>query len=305
MGEVYCEQIRNAAQDHQVVVATTMDDAIREIPDTDVIFDLCPPKVFAHAKQLKWFQSSSAGQDNVLFPELIESDVIVTNAAGVYASHAAEHDFALLLGLTRGIHQFVENRRTRSWQNRPPIVEIGGWTLGIIGMGGFGMEMAKRGKGFGLRVIAVDAYRSDPPECVDALWNMDRFDDLLCESDIVMIACPLTSETHHLLDSRKLELMKPTAFLINVARGKIIDETALIETLKERKIAGAGLDVFEIEPLPSDNPLWELDNVILTPHVAGRSQHRPGRTVDLFCDNIRRYLSCQPLRNVVNKRKGF
>ncbi|MCS6863017.1 MAG: D-2-hydroxyacid dehydrogenase [Abditibacteriales bacterium] len=304
MAEEYYQLIRDAADGHRVVVAKNHEEAQREITDADVVYGLCPRDVFLHAKQLKWFQSQSAGLDAVLFPELIESEVIVTNAAGLYASHAAEHAFALLLGLTRGIHRFAENRLRRTWKGQR-LVEIAGWTLGIIGMGGFGVEMARRGQGWGLRVIAVDAYRTEKPECVEALWGMERLNDLLSASDVVMIACPLTAETRHLLNAKNLSLMKPSAYLINVARGGIIDEKALIQVLQQRRIAGAGLDVFEVEPLPADSPLWELDNVILTPHVAGSSQHRPRRTVEFFCDNLRRYFAGEPLRNVVDKRKGF
>lgn len=304
MAEEYCQLIREAAEGHRVVVATDKEEAKREIADADIIYGLCPRDVFLHAKRLKWFQSQSAGLDAVLFPELIESDVIVTNAAGLYASHAAEHAFALLFGLTRGIHRFAENRLSRTWKGQR-LVEIAGWTLGIIGMGGFGVEMAKRGRGLGLRVMAVDAYRKEKPDCVDELWGMERLNDLLSTADIVMVACPLTAETRHLLNAENLSRMKPTAYLINVARGGIIDEKALIQVLQERRIAGAGLDVFEVEPLPADSPLWGLDNVILTPHVAGSSQHRPRRTVEFFCDNLRRYFAGEPLRNVVNKQKGF
>ncbi len=305
MAEEYYQLIRDAAQGHEVVVARNAEEAVREVADADIVYGSCPRNVFVHAKQLKWFQSQSAGLDAVLFPELTESDVIVTNAARLYASHAAEHAFALLLGLTRGIHRFAENRLSRAWKGHRPLIEIGGWTLGVIGAGGFGVEMAQRGKGLGLRVIAVDAYRKEKPDCMDELWGMERLDDLLRASDVVMVACPLTAETRHLLNAERLALMKPTATLINVARGGIIDEAALGEVLRERRIAGAGLDVFEVEPLPADSPLWDLDNVILTPHCAGASQHRPRRTVEFFCDNLRRYSAGEPLRNVVNKQKGF
>jgi len=304
MAEEYYQLIRDAATGCRVVVAKDKEEAQREIVDADIVYGLCPRDVFLHAQQLKWFQSQSAGLDAVLFPELIESDVILTNAAGLYASHAAEHAFALLFGLTRGIHRFAENRLSRTWKGQR-LLEIAGWTLGIIGMGGFGVEMATRGKGLRLRVIAVDAYRQEKPDGVDELWGMERLNDLLSMSDVVMVACPLTAETRHLLNAERLSLMKPTAYLINVARGGIIDEKALIQVVRERRIAGAGLDVFEVEPLPADSPLWDLDNVILTPHAAGTSQHRPRRTVEFFCDNLRRYLAGEPLRNVVDKRKGF
>ena len=296
--------IRDAAGEHQVAFVYKEEDAIVEATDAEVIFGFCPPEVFTAAKRLKWFQTESAGLDGQLFPELIESDVVETNAAGLYASHAAEHAFALLLGLTRGVHRFAENRLKRNWQIFK-LIEIGGWRLGIIGMGGFGIEMAQRGKGLGLEVVAVDAYRDEAPESVDQLWGMDRLDDLLGSSDVVMIACPLTQETHHLINAEKLALLKPTSYLINVARGGVVDEEALVKILQEGRIAGAGLDVFEVEPLPPDSPLWDLENVILAPHIAGSSQHRPGRTIEFFCENLGRYLRGESLLKVVDKEKGF
>jgi len=304
MAEEYYQLIRDAAQGHQVVIAEEVEEAAREATDAEIVYGLCPPEVFARAKKLKWFQSQSAGLDHVLFPEIVESNVVVTNASGLYASQAADHAFALLLGLARGINRFSENRLTRTWKHQQ-LLETPGWTLGIVGMGGFGQNMAKRGKGFDMRVIAVDAYRREKPDYVDELWGMELLDDLLRVSDAVMVACPLTPETRHLLNAGKLALMKPTAYLINVARGGIVDEAALVRALRERRIAGAGMDVYEVEPLPQDNPLWDLDNVILTPHVAGSSQHRPRLTVEFFCDNLRRYFRGEPLRNVVDKRKGF
>jgi phosphoglycerate dehydrogenase-like enzyme len=177
--------------------------------------------------------------------------------------------------------------------------------LGIVGLGGFGVQMAQRGQGFAMHVIGLDPYRTELPPHVDELLPADGLPDLLRRSDVVMIACPLTPETHHLLDAQALEWMKPTAYLINVTRGGVVDEAALAAALREGRIAGAGLDVYEVEPLPEDSPLWELENVILTPHAAGGSQNRPRPTIELFCDNLRRYQEGRPLRNVVDKELGF
>ena len=245
--------------------------------------------------------------DKHLYSELKESDVILTNAAGLYGTHVAYQGFALLLGLTRGIKHFTRSQDQRIWGGRgkSPMIEIGGFTIGIVGMGGIGQHMARRAKGFEMYVLSVDAYRTDKPDIVDELMPIDQLPSLMSRSDVVMIACPLTDETRHLINAENLALMKPTAYFINVARGPIVDEPALIEVLKAGKIAGAGLDVTEVEPLDKDSPLWEMDNVILTPHAAGGSQHRPRRTIEFFCENIKRYMKGEPLNNVVRKDLGF
>jgi phosphoglycerate dehydrogenase-like enzyme len=239
-----------------------------------------------------------------LYPAFRESEIVLTNAAGIHAPYCAEHAFALLLALTRGIHRHVRNQIKRQWR-MIPLLEIGGWTLGIVGMGGFGLHMAQRGQGLGMYVIAVDPYRTDKPAAVDELLPVDRLPELLGRSDVLMIACPHTVETHHLINAETLKLVKPDAYLINVTRGGIVDEAALVDALREGRLAGAGLDVFETEPLPEDSPLWDMENVIITPHSAGRSQRRPRPTIELFCDNIRRYVRGEPLRNVVDKELGF
>jgi D-3-phosphoglycerate dehydrogenase len=298
------QMIQDAAGENTVVFPSSEEELIKEAPTTEILYGFCNEKVFQSFPELKWIQSTSAGVETQLHSLLKNSDIILTNAAGLYASHAAEHAFALLLGLTRGINHFTRNQAQHEWRGKR-VIEIGGWTLGIVGMGGFGVNMARRSKGFDMHVIAVDAYRTDKPDVVDELMPIDKLEELMSRADVVMIACPLTPETHHLINAENLALMKPTAYIINVARGKIIDQQALIEALKQGQIAGAGLDVCEVEPLPKDSPLWDMDNVIITPHAAGGSQHRPRRTIEFFCDNLKRYLAGEPLRNVVNKELGF
>jgi len=267
-----------------------------------VLYGTLPEALWDAFPRLRWLQTTGAGVEGQLYPSLRKSDVILTNAKGIHAPYCAEHAFALLLGLTRALPDYVRDQDARRWTARP-LIEIGGWTLGLIGLGGFGREMAQRGKGFRMHVLGYDPYRADPPPHVDETTT--DLDELLRRADVVMVACPYTRETRHLLDARALALMKPTSYLISVTRGGIVDEAALIEVLQERRIAGAGLDVFEQEPLPAESPLWTLDNVILTPHAAGRSQNRPRPTVELFCDNLRRFLAGRPLRNVVDKELGF
>ena len=304
--------VRDAAGENTVVFANSDEDSLHiEGVDAEVYCGNCSETEFQHLPNVKWMQFGSAGMDAFLYPALRNSDVIVTNGAGLYGQEGAEHAFALLLSLTRGIHHCARNQ-TNPPADSPSIqcgrvwgTEINGWTLGVIGIGGFGLNMARIGKGFNMHVIAVDAYRTDKPDAVDELTPLDGLSDLMRSADVVMTACPLTAETHHLINADNLALMKPTAYVINVTRGGVIDESALIEALKAGKIAGAGLDVVEIEPLAEDSPLRNMDNVVLSPHWAGISQQSPSRFAALFCENLRRYLNGEPLKNVVDKQLGF
>ena len=282
------------------------EEAIPLTGDAEVLLGHFPRSVFLAASRLRWIQSFSAGLDKFLFPEVIESDVTLTNMAGVYASQGAEHAWALLLALTRGIPHFVRHQDRREWKSTKSVVLRGG-VLGIIGLGGFGIEMARRAIGYDMTVIALDPVRRNRPEYVAELRppTRDALHDLLRRSDAVMLGCPKTPETIDLIDADALRAMKPTAYLINVTRGGIVNEDALADALRNGRIAGAGLDVFEQEPLPANSPLWEQENLIITTHLAGQSQHRPRMVFEFFRENLKRYAAGEPLLNVVDKRRGF
>ena len=251
-------------------------------------------------------QVLSAGVDGLLFPEFVKSDVILTSAKGFVGPHLADQTWALLLGLLRGIGRSV---RERTWDNRMSIRhatwELSECTLGLVGLGGTGIDVARRAQGFDMRVIAVDPEAVAAPSFVHEVWKMDRFHELLSQSDVVSICAPLTPETHGMFDDAAFEQMKSHALLINVTRGKIVDGPALLRALTSGSIGGAGLDVTPEEPLPDDSPLWDLPNVIVTPHVAGGSPIRLDRSVALFCDNLERLLVGKPLLSVIAKEKGY
>jgi phosphoglycerate dehydrogenase-like enzyme len=282
-------------------------EALRYAPECEVILGWFLPAVCAAAPKLRWIQSFSTGMDKFLFPEIVERDeVMISNVAGLYASQGAEHAWALLLALTRGITTSWDNMKKKQWGGGAN-VELAGSTLGLVGLGGFGIEMAKRAQGYNMTILAIDAMRTDKPDYVAELKPATRenLHDLLRRSDVVMMACPLTKETYHLISHDELAQMKPGSYLINVTRGGIIDEPALVEALRAGKIAGAGLDVTEKEPLAADSPLWEAPNLILTPHRAGASQHRPRMIFEFFKENLERYLRGERPRNVIDKRKGY
>ena len=293
--------------EHTYVAPDSREALIEEGKDADIFYGYCSEDLFPHLPNIKWIQSSSAGMDRHMYPALRESDVLLTNAAGLYGTHVADQAFALLLGLARGIHESVRNQDKHQWggARTMPMTEIDGFKIGIVGMGGIGMQMAKRAKGFDMYVIGVDAYRTDKPDNVDELVSMDQLSNVMSQVDVVMIACPLTEETRGLINKDNLSVMQPTAFFINIARGPIVNEPDLIEILEEGKIAAAGLDVTEIEPLSADSPLWDFHNVIISPHSAGGSQHRARRITEFFLDNLERYLKGEELKNIVNKQLGF
>ncbi len=306
LAEELIEEIRQVAEEVEVVCVESDAAALEVMTEIEVVCGHISREMFARQKKLKWMQSWGAGVDGVLHPELVESDVVLCSAKGWVGVHLAEHAMALLLGLTRGIHTAVRNPDwDRRWEIRAASWELVEQTMGIVGLGGTGRELAQRASAFGMRIIAVDPEEVEVPEAVEACWGMDQFHALLEQSDVVAVCAPLTAETEGLFDQEAFARMRSHALLINVTRGRIVDEQALLTALAERQIGGAGLDVVPQEPLPEDHPLWRMDNVLITPHTAGGSPNRDSRCVALFCDNLRRYLAGEALVSVIDKRKGY
>jgi len=302
------EQIREASGGAEVVVTHNDEEALEHLPDAEVILGLVERSTFAQARKLRWVHAVVSGVDVMLFPELVASDVLVTGEKALVGEHLADHAFALLLALTRQLRRAILEA-PNSWPSRLPMrrqmIELHGLTMGIVGLGGTGRAVAKRATAFGMEVIAVDAEPVDRPGAVRELWGMDRFQDLLVQSDVVAICCPLTNATRGLFDATAFAAMKPSSYVINVTRGPIIDGGALVQALQAGEIAGAGLDVTPVEPLPPDNPLWQMPNVVITPHTAGASQMRGHRNVRRFIENLRRYRAGEPLDGLVDKQKGY
>ena len=278
----------------------------REIVDADALFGRVAPEIFSLAKRLRYYQSIGAGVDSILTQELVESDVPLASEKGGVGIHLAEHAFALLLGLTRGLHTAI---RQPDYTLREPIrlrqLELYDLTIGIVGFGGTGREVARRALGFGMRVLAVDIEDVAPEPGVEAIWKPDRLGDLLGASDAVVICLPLTKATHHLFTRDLFRKMKRTGYLINVTRGAIVYGDDLLKALDEEMIGGAGLDVTDPEPLPAGHRLWNHPRAIVTPHTAGGSPRRAGRVIETFCENLRRMRSGQPLIALIDKRKGY
>ena len=277
----------------------------KEIHDTDALFGRVPNDVFLEAKRLRYYHSIGAGVDAILTPELVASDVILASEKGEVGIHLAEHAFALLLALTRGIHTAL---RSPDYRLREPIRkeqwELYGQTLGVVGFGGTGRAVAERALGFGMKVLAVD-IESVPGMTGVTLWKSERMNDLLGQSDVVVICLPLTKATRHLFTRDLFRRMRRHALLINVTRGAIVFGEDLLAALDEGLIGGAGLDVTDPEPLPAGHRLWTHPRAIVTPHTAGGSPRRAGRVIATFIENLQRLRDGRPLLALIDKQKGY
>jgi phosphoglycerate dehydrogenase-like enzyme len=255
---------------------------------------------------LKWVQSSSAGINHFPIEQFQSNGIMLTSANGVHAYPISETIFAYMLGLTRKIHTYVKNQQSKIWHHSNMKLEIHEKTIGIIGVGAIGKETAKIAKAFGMKVLGV-RHSGKPVEYVDEMFTPDRLEELLPKCDYIVVTLPLTNETYQLFTAREFQLMKPTALFINIGRGRLVKEEDLIAALQAGEIAGAGLDVFEKEPLSWDSPLWEMDNVIITPHTAGSTEYYDKRVVEeIFIPNLKAYLKGQhPFINLVDYSKGY
>jgi phosphoglycerate dehydrogenase-like enzyme len=296
--------IHEAAGDDTVVFPESDEALVAELADAEVFFGYHSPDVFSAAANLKWMQTTSAGLDMMLTPEVREMGLQVTNASGLHAAPVVETAWALTLAVSRYLKHFGECQQKHVWDQFTPY-DLNDRTAGVVGLGGIGRRYAKIASAFGMRVIAVDKHVQEKPAEVDELWTLEGLNDLCAEADVVMIACPATAETQGLIGAEQLALMKPTGIIVNIARGGIIDEPALIECLTEGRIAGAGLDVTKVEPLPEDDPLWDTPRLVITPHIAGWSNDRSRSVVRFFCDNLRRYKAGEPLENLVDQQQGY
>ncbi len=256
-------------------------------------------------RRLQWIQSSAAGMDHCLVPSVIESDITVTSASGVLADQVAEHTIALMTGWCRSLPQFFLAKQKKEFI-RLPTHDLTRRTVGIVGLGGNGRRLAEILKPFEVRILATDLYPVDKPACVESLWPADRLDDLLAVVDFLILCLPLNDSTKYLFNAERLAKMKPGALLVNVARGAIVNTDDLVTALQSGHLAGAVMDVTDPEPLPTDDPLWNLPNVIITPHVGGQSSWRIDNMTRLFCRNLRRWQVGLPLINYLSdKQLGF
>lgn len=309
LSEQHLAQARAIAPDMRLLVTRDREQIETALDEIEIAVGGFPRDLIPLARNLRWFQQWTAGADWLLrYPETVDLDFVLTSTSGIHAIPISEHILALLLAFGREIHRAVRAQQRRKWialDQHGSVSELAGKTLVLVGVGAIGARTAEVAAALGVRVLGV---RRDPAIAVHGAESMvgpDRLLDLLPEADFVVLIAPLTRETQGMIGERELRAMKPTAYIVNVGRGGLIQEHALIRALQEGWIAGAGLDVFETEPLPQDSPLWSMENVIITSHYGGMTPHYDERAMAIFLDNLQRYRSGQPLCNVVDKELGY
>lgn len=298
--------------EHQFIQLADIGDLAKEIVDAEVLVGWqLRPEQFKDANKLRWIHATTAAVHQLMFPELVASDVRLTNSTEIHGPIVAEHAIALVLALAKGLPLATTYQRQHRWGQqdlwrsfaRPR--EIAGASFGVIGLGAIGRESVRLAKALGMRVIAIREHPDRGAEGADHVFGPAELDQVLEQSDYVLVAAPLTPRTQVLFDDRAFEKMHRDACFVNVSRGALVDENALARALLERKIRAAALDVFQTEPLPADSPLWQLENLFITPHTAALTEKLWERHFVRISENLRRYLSGEPLLGEVNKQRGY
>ncbi|MBR7795163.1 D-2-hydroxyacid dehydrogenase [Agaribacter marinus] len=309
LDETQINTIKEIIPEWRVIADKHSENVLEQLSEAEVILHwkkAIAPTILEQNTNLQWVQTWSAGVNSLPLATLKERNIVVTSANGVHAYPISETIFALMLGLTRKIHTYVRQQQAKLWHHAHLNQEIHGKTIGIIGVGAIGLETAKIAKAFGMRVLGV-RHSGKPTDDVEQMYRADQLAEVLPQCDFVVITLPLTEETKQMFAAQQFQQMKETAILINIGRGPIINEQDLVHALQQKQIAGAGLDVFTTEPLPSESPLWDMENVIITPHTAGSTEHYAKRVIDdIFLPNLQRYAKGElPNMNVVNLEKGY
>ncbi len=305
----WAKRLAAALPELQVMVAEDAAEAARMIGEADAAYGTLPRELTAHAARLRWLQAPQAAPPaGWYYPELIEHPVVVTNFREIYNDHIGAHIMAFVLAFARGLHHYLPRQLQRTWQPEPHdtgVVHLPEATALIVGVGGIGAEAARLSAAFGMRVIGVDGRRREAPPGVAELHEPAALDALLPRADFVILTVPHTPETEGFMNRARFQRMKHSAFFINIGRGMTTRLDDLAAAIQAGEIAGAGLDVFEQEPLPAAHSLWTMPGVLITPHTAGHGPYLDNRRYDVLLDNSRRFLGGQPLKNVVDKSSWF
>ena len=305
----WAARLASAVPELSVVVAEDAAEAAGVVPAAVAAFGTMPDALLREARRLRWLQAPQAAPPAGYYtPDLIAHPVVVTNFREIYNDHIGAHIMAFVLAFARGLHYYVPRQLAREWRPEPldrGVVHLPDATALIVGVGGIGSETARLAASFGMHVMGVDARRTEAPPGVVKLDGSDALDALLPLADFVILTVPHTPATEGFMNRARFQRMKRTAFFINIGRGMTTRLDDLVAALRAGEIAGAGLDVFEQEPLPSSHPLWTTPNVLITPHTAGFGPHLDERRFAILLDNARRFVAGQPLRNVVDKKSWF
>ena len=302
-------QLAEAMPEVRVVIAEDQVTAEREIVDAEAAFGWLPRDLLAKAKRLRWLQAPQAAPAaGYYYPEMVEHSLAVTNFREIFNDHISTHIMAFVLAFARGFHMYIPQQLRREWKKPPEdhgVVHLPDSTALIVGVGGIGGETARLASAFGMTVLATDARRTSPPPGVTEMHKPEALDSLLPRADFVILTVPHTPSTEGFMHRARFQRMKRSAFFINIGRGMTTKLDDLVAALRAGEIAGAALDVYEQEPLPSEHPLWTMPNVLLTPHMAGYGPYLNDRRYQIITDNCRAFLDGKPLRNVVDKASWF
>jgi cyclase len=297
-------ELKRVAPEVEFIPVKTIEEAAKNVEDADAVLGFCSAEIVKAGKNLRWIQSGHAGIDKELVPEVVQSQIVFTNLQRVHGPNVADQAFALLLGLTRGLREVLPGEA--AWKKpKTTQEELHGKTMVLVGLGGNGTQIARRAEAFGMRVRAVDSKDMERPAFVFSLDKPSKLMELLPQADVVVLACPLTSDSRGLMDEKQFAAMKKSAYFINVGRGGLVKTPALLEALEKKQIAGAGLDVTDPEPLPDGHALAKMDNVIVTPHLGGTSPEAKDRIWRVWRENVRRFVAGEPLLCVADKGKGY
>lgn len=300
-------QLRDHYPQLQIVQCTDHEEILQHLCETEILitFLLCTPQMLAAAPKLKWIQAISAGVDYMALDEIRRRGILLTNGRGIHRIHMAEFAIAAMINLARGFHIMFRNQLQKKWDRNVPQLEIYGATLGILGLGAIGGEIAKKAVAMGMHVIGVKRTPT-PMEHVEEVFGPDKIEQVFQRSDFIINLLPYTPATHKLIDRRCFEQMKPTACFINLGRGRTVNEADLIEALQGGRIKAMASDVYYEEPLPADSPLWDLENVILAPHICGVSPRYNDRAMEIIDHNLAVYLAGRgEMINVVDLEAGY
>jgi len=306
----FVERLRTEFPQVEVIFSAKKSDDEQALRGADVLIGWSlPPEQLRAAKSLRWIYSITAAVDQFLYPELISRDIALTNAGSVHGPVVAEHAIAMLLALARRLPAAVHYQQRRKWameaiwSEQPRPREVRSASLVVVGLGSIGAEVASMAAALKMHVIGVREHPERGTAGANEVVGYGALDSVIARGDFVVLAAPLTERTRHVIDGRRLQLFKPSAFLINVSRGALVDEAALVKALRERRIAGAALDVFEQEPLSRWSPLWKMAQVLITPHTAFLTENVWQRHYEVFAANLKRYLAGEPLEGVVDKKR--
>jgi len=308
----FVEKLRMDFPQIEVQYSATKRDDEQALRDADVMIGWSlPPEQLRAAKSLRWIYSITAAVDQFLYPELVSTDIALTNAGSVHGPVVAEHAIAMLLALAKRLPSATRYQQRRKWameaiwNEQPRPREVRGANLVLVGLGSIGTEVASMAAALKMHVIGVREHPERGAAGAHEVMGYDALDSAIARADFAVLAAPLTERTRHLIDARRLQLFKPTAFLINVSRGSLLGEAALVKALRDRRLAGAALDVFEQEPLSRWSPLWKMPQVLITPHTAFLTENVWQRHYEVFAANLKRFLEGQPLEHVIGKQCGY